>query len=109
MSRGEYHRPDAFTQKAKKEGYAARSVYKLEEIDQKYKIFKPGQKILDLGAYPGSWSQYALKKVGKKGRVVGIDIKNIEQNLGQIMHRKTSLFVRPDMWAYRYLIVDFGT
>lgn len=83
MSRGEYHRPDAFTQKAKKEGYAARSVYKLEEIDQKYKIFKPGQKILDLGAYPGSWSQYALKKVGKKGRVVGIDIKNIEQNLGE--------------------------
>ena len=62
MSRGEYHRPDAFTQKAKKEGYAARSVYKLEEIDQKYK--NPGR--TSLRAYP-VLGQYALKKWVKGG------------------------------------------
>lgn len=75
-----YSKPDLYSQKAKKEGYAARSVYKLKEIDEKYKIFKKKQNILDLGAFPGSWSQYALEKVGKKGLVVGIDIKNIEKS-----------------------------
>lgn len=83
MAKGKYHKPDAFSLKAKKEGYLARSVYKLEEIDQKYQILKPRQVVLDLGAFPGSWSQYALKKVGLKGKVVGIDIKNIEKNLGK--------------------------
>jgi len=82
MIKSNYHKPDFFSDKAKKEGYAARSVYKLEEIDKKYQIIKPNSKILDLGAYPGSWSQYALKKVGKNGLVVGIDIQKITLDLG---------------------------
>ncbi|HCL58106.1 MAG TPA: 50S rRNA methyltransferase [Spirochaetia bacterium] len=82
MIKSNYHKPDFFTDKAKKEGYAARSIYKLEEIDKKYQIIKPNAKILDLGAFPGSWSQYALKKVGKNGLVVGIDIQKITLDLG---------------------------
>lgn len=67
------HRHDPFHQRAKKEGYAARSIYKLEEIDQKHRLFKPGWRVLDLGCRPGSWLQYAAKQVGPAGRLVGID------------------------------------
>lgn len=66
---------DHYSQKARKEGFPARSVYKLEEIDQKYKLFKAGQKVLDLGCAPGSWTLYAAGKVGLKGRVIGIDLE----------------------------------
>lgn len=65
---------DPFSQRARKEGYPARSVYKLEEIDLKYKLFKPGQKVLDLGCSPGSWTLYAAGKVGPKGQVLGLDL-----------------------------------
>ncbi|MDP3276528.1 MAG: RlmE family RNA methyltransferase [Deltaproteobacteria bacterium] len=70
-----YKRPaDRFTKQAKAEGFAARSVYKLEEIDRRVRLFKPGMKVLDLGAAPGSWSQYAAPKVGSKGHVVAVDL-----------------------------------
>ena len=69
---------DHYFQKAKKEGFAARAVYKLEEIDQRRKILKPGQNVLDLGAAPGSWLQYAAQKVGSKGRVIGVDLQKID-------------------------------
>jgi 23S rRNA (uridine2552-2'-O)-methyltransferase len=62
-----------YTKKAKKDGYPARSVFKLEEFDEKYGFIKNGQKILDLGAAPGSWSLYASKKVGLKGKVIALD------------------------------------
>lgn len=65
---------DHYSQKARKEGYPARSVYKLEEIDRKYKLLRHGQKVLDLGCAPGSWTLYAAAKVGLKGRVIGIDL-----------------------------------
>ncbi|MDW8332750.1 MAG: SAM-dependent methyltransferase, partial [Bacteroidia bacterium] len=64
-----YRPNDHFAQKAKKENFAARSVYKLQEIDAKFKLFRPGDKVVDLGAAPGSWSQYAASVVGPKGRV----------------------------------------
>jgi 23S rRNA (uridine2552-2'-O)-methyltransferase len=67
------NRHDPFHQKAKREGFAARAVYKLEEIDHKYPLFKPGAAVLDLGCRPGSWLQYAAKQVGPKGVLVGID------------------------------------
>ncbi|MBW1784345.1 MAG: RlmE family RNA methyltransferase [Deltaproteobacteria bacterium] len=51
-----------------------RSVYKLQEIDHKFKLIRKGDRLLDLGCYPGSWSQYALQKVGPQGEVVGIDL-----------------------------------
>lgn len=66
---------DHFAHRARKEQWLARSVYKLEEIDKKHKLIRPGDGILDLGCYPGSWSQYCLKKVGPKGTVVGMDLK----------------------------------
>ena len=66
---------DHYALRARKEQWLARSVYKLEEIDRKHKLIRPGDAILDLGCYPGSWSQYCLKKVGPEGDVVGVDLK----------------------------------
>lgn len=76
-----YNPKDHYFQKAKKENFAARSVFKLEEIDQKLKILKTGQIVLDLGASPGSWSQYASKKVGDQGRVLGVDLSPVNVKL----------------------------
>jgi 23S rRNA (uridine2552-2'-O)-methyltransferase len=66
-------RHDRFHQKAKKEGFLARAVFKLEELDTQLKLFKPGQRVLDLGCAPGSWLQYARTKVGDSGVLVGLD------------------------------------
>ena len=65
---------DHYARLAKKEKWLARSVYKLQEIDNKFKLIHKGNRLLDLGCYPGSWTQYALKKVGNQGEVVGIDL-----------------------------------
>ena len=67
-----------YTKKAREEGYPARSVYKLEEIDKKFRIFKKGDCVLDLGCSPGSWLLYISKRVGEQGRVVGIDAEDIK-------------------------------
>jgi 23S rRNA (uridine2552-2'-O)-methyltransferase len=72
---------DHFFHKAKTENYFARSVYKLEEIDKRFKIFAPGQKVVDLGYHPGSWTQYASEMVGREGIVVGIDLYSINDKL----------------------------
>lgn len=72
-----YNPRDRFFLKAKKEGFAARSVYKLQEIDQKYKVFRSGLTVLDLGASPGSWSQYASQKIGANGRLLGVDLSPV--------------------------------
>lgn len=69
---------DHFFRKAKSENYAARSIYKLEEIQKKHRLLKPRDVVLDLGASPGSWSQFASKVVGAEGRVIGIDLKPID-------------------------------
>ncbi|MGE0872052.1 MAG: SAM-dependent methyltransferase, partial [Kofleriaceae bacterium] len=66
-------RRDAFHQKAKREGFLARAVYKLEEIDQKHKIFDGGHRVLDLGCAPGSWLQYARQQIGDRAILVGLD------------------------------------
>ncbi len=66
-----------YTRKAKKEGYPARSVYKLKELDEKYRLIKEGDFVLDLGCAPGSWLLYISKKIGEKGRVLGIDLEDI--------------------------------
>jgi 23S rRNA (uridine2552-2'-O)-methyltransferase len=66
-------RRDRFHQKAKREGFLARAVYKLQELDDKHKLFRPGDRVLDLGCAPGSWLQYARTKVGDKGVLVGLD------------------------------------
>jgi 23S rRNA (uridine2552-2'-O)-methyltransferase len=69
---------DPYVARAKREGYRSRAAYKLLEIDEKHHILKPGQKIVDLGAAPGGWSQIAAKVVGPKGKVVGIDLLPID-------------------------------
>lgn len=75
-------RHDRFHQKAKKEGFLARAVFKLEEIDQQFKLFKPGQRVLDLGCAPGSWLQYARSRVGDKGVLVGLDRAPLRGDVG---------------------------
>ena len=68
------HHEDSFVQKARDEGYRSRAVYKLAEILEKDNVLKPGQSVLDLGAAPGGWSEYASQIVGDRGRVVATDI-----------------------------------
>ena len=76
-------RRDIYVRQSKVDGYRARSAYKLIEIDEKFKIFKGGMSVLDIGAAPGSWSQY-LSKVVKNGKIISIDLKGmvkIENNI----------------------------
>ena len=82
---------DHYYKKAKKENFAARSVFKLEEIDQKFKLFRPGQLVLDLGASPGSWSQYSSKKIGSGGRILGVDLSPVTVSL------PNAVFLRADL------------
>ena len=70
-------RRDIFVRKSKVEGYRSRAVYKLQEIDEKYNILKNGITLIDLGAAPGSWSQYASKTI-KNGKILSIDLKKID-------------------------------
>jgi 23S rRNA (uridine2552-2'-O)-methyltransferase len=77
-----YKRPDHFSKKAKSEGFAARSVYKLDEVQRRFSIFRPGQRVVDLGCFPGSWSRFLLTTVGRSGRVVGVDLQEPDINGG---------------------------
>lgn len=86
-----YNPKDHYFKKAKEQNFAARSVFKLEEIDQKYKLFKQGQTVLDLGCSPGSWSQYASQKVGSGGRVLGVDLSPVTVSL------KNATFIQADL------------
>ncbi|HEY6909662.1 MAG TPA: RlmE family RNA methyltransferase [Myxococcales bacterium] len=72
-----YNPRDRFWQKAKKEGLRARSAYKLEEIQRRFHVLRPGGRVLDLGAAPGGWCQIAAREVGPKGFVLGIDLEPI--------------------------------
>jgi len=72
------HFDDEFVKRAQREGYRSRAVFKLEEIQRKDHILKPGMSVVDLGAAPGGWSQYALGLVGRKGRIVAMDILAME-------------------------------
>ena len=67
---------DHFFKLAKEEGYRARSAYKLTEIDDRFRLLRPGARVLDLGACPGSWMQVAARRVGERGLVVGIDLSH---------------------------------
>ena len=71
-------RRDTYVRQSKVDGYRARSAYKLIEIDEKFKIFKGGMYVVDIGAAPGSWSQYASKVV-KSGKIISIDLKEMEE------------------------------
>ncbi len=80
---------DSLTLQAKKENYPARSVYKLKEIQKKFKILKKGNAAMDLGCSPGSWLLYAAQCVGNQGKVIGIDLKEVDIKLPE----NTSAFI----------------
>ena len=73
-----YNRKDRLYQQAKSEGYRSRASYKLIEIDKKFKILKNGFTVIDLGCFPGGWLQVSLERVGAKGKVIGIDLKDVD-------------------------------
>ena len=79
-------RRDIYVRQSKAEGYRSRAVYKLQEIDEKFKIIKNGISLIDLGAAPGSWSQYAAKKI-KNGKILSIDLNEIK-NIGNTFQLK---------------------
>ena len=72
---------DHYFHKAKRNGYVARSAYKLEEIDKKHRIISKGNFVLDLGCSPGSWLQYTSRKVGEEGEVLGVDLQPVSHSL----------------------------
>ena len=78
--------------KAKKEGYVARSALKLEELDKKFKLFKKGMKVLDLGCAPGSWLQYSARKVGPEGYLFGIDLDPVRVDLKNVETAQGDLY-----------------
>ena len=76
------HHHDAYVLKAREQGYRSRAVFKLGQIQQKDRILEPGQFVLDLGAAPGSWSEYASRIVGDQGRIIALDLLPIEPIAG---------------------------
>jgi 23S rRNA (uridine2552-2'-O)-methyltransferase len=76
------HHHDAYVLKAREQGYRSRAVFKLEQIQHKDRILKPGQFVLDLGAAPGGWSEYASQIVGHTGRIIAIDLLPMEPIAG---------------------------
>lgn len=72
-----FARHDPAYLRAKRENYAARAIYKLEEIDQRFRLVRPGMRVLDLGCWPGSWMQYVAEKIGDDGMVHGIDLRPV--------------------------------
>ena len=94
-------RRDTYVRQSKVDGYRARSAYKLIEIDQKFKIFKGGMNVIDIGAAPGSWSQY-VSKVVKSGKIISIDLKQMEKigNTIQIKGDFTKLDIQNQIKKY---------
>ena len=89
-------RHDPFFQKARAAGFAARSIYKLDEIDKRARVLHPGDRVLDLGCCPGSWSQYAVTAVGPHGTVVGIDRNPVPRPIPGARILVGDLFTTPD-------------
>jgi 23S rRNA (uridine2552-2'-O)-methyltransferase len=73
---------DPYVARAKRDGLRSRAAYKLTEIDDKYKVFKSGSRVVDLGAAPGGWSEIAIKRVGAKGRIIALDILDMKPITG---------------------------
>ena len=94
-------RRDTYVRQSKVDGYRARSAYKLKEIDEKFKIFKGGMSVVDIGAAPGSWTQYVAKVV-KSGKIISIDLKKMEkiENTLQIQGDFTSVDTQDQIKEY---------
>jgi 23S rRNA (uridine2552-2'-O)-methyltransferase len=72
------HFSDEYVKQAQAQGYRSRAVFKLKELDERDRLFKPGMAVLDLGAAPGGWSQYAAERIGKSGKIIALDILPLE-------------------------------
>lgn len=99
---------DHYTRQAKKEKYPARSVYKLKEIQQKHRLIKPGDKVLDLGCAPGSWLLFAAELTGKDGQIAGIDLKPVTGPLPPHVRVITGDVLSPDKDMVDALGRDFN-
>lgn len=98
---------DHYFLKAKRENYPARSVYKLKEIDNRFKVFRKGMKVLDLGAAPGSWSMGASEKVGVQGKVLSCDIQTTDAVFpANVSFHQEDVFNRSD--AFNILLAEQG-
>ena len=73
------HEKDPYVQRAHKEGWRSRAVYKLKELDEKYNLLREGMTVVDLGAAPGGWSQYAAQKIGRQGKIIAIDMLEMDK------------------------------
>jgi len=93
-------KPDYYWKKSKQEGYPARSVFKLQEIQEKHRILRPGTRVLDLGASPGSWSLFILDMMAGNGEVTGVDLKAPDQKL---LSRRNFRFIQGDFTAREIL------
>nr|WP_319490291.1 RlmE family RNA methyltransferase [uncultured Desulfobacter sp.] len=107
---------DHLTQKAKSMGYPARSVFKLEDIQNRFQVINKGDTVLDLGCSPGSWTLYAAKLVGDQGRVLGIDLKAVETKLppnastiqDDILRPEDPAFIETHAGAFNAVISDMA-
>ena len=93
----DYQRKDAYYRRAQREGFRSRAAYKLLEIQQRQRLLRPGQRVLDLGCWPGGWLQVASRAVGGGGRVVGVDLQDVEPlNLANVFAFRGD-FTQPDV------------
>ncbi|HYC23101.1 MAG TPA: RlmE family RNA methyltransferase [Candidatus Bathyarchaeia archaeon] len=102
-----YERQDAAYRRAKREGYRSRAAYKLLELDAQFHLLKAGDRVVDLGSWPGAWLQVAAERVGPRGRVVGIDLAaidamapaNVRSLVGDVLDPETVARVRAELGA----------
>lgn len=103
----QYHIQDHYYKRAKAEGHASRAVYKLEELHKRFRLFRTGDNVLDLGCTPGSWLQYTGKAVGPTGKVVGIDRLPVKISLlPQVTFILADLEESPPMEQVRAIVGD---
>ena len=93
------NKEEFYSKKAKHEGYPARSIYKLQQINTKHKLLKPGQKILELGAAPGSWAILSAKVIGKEGAIYALDTKKLSKSALGLSNLK---FYQADLYNFDF-------
>jgi 23S rRNA (uridine2552-2'-O)-methyltransferase len=103
MSRRPYARPDHHTKAAKAQGFPARSVFKLEDIDRRCRLLRPNQRVIDLGAAPGSWSRYVADKIGPRGSLLSVDLSALDIQLPpHVMVLEADAFTLPEELHRRF-------